>query len=121
MIRIAVLIISISMASCLFAENEAENCKNPAKSSECKKTSENYEARAKEAEKDGNKPLAEAYKKCAEAKQKMSEAYSSGNQEALKNATAEFVKKDKILKSLKKSKNVKDFNKDGCNKDSKKI
>lgn len=107
-----ILALAVSFSIGLYAADQnsaaGSGIKNEAKATEFKKAAENDNTDAKKEETKGNKELADAYKKSAAAKTKMSEAYSSGDSDALKKANIENVNAenevDRIQKGIKKDK-----------------
>lgn len=68
---------------------------NKAKAAECKKAAEEFDKQAKEAK---NHDIAAALKKCADAKQKLANAYSSNDKKMIEEASSDFNKAQEALK-----------------------
>jgi hypothetical protein len=83
-----------------------KSCKDEAKAKKYIEYAEKYEKDAKTAEEKGNTALAAAYKKCADAKRKISQGYSSGDKSVLsegyKDYKAACTERDKLLGKDKK-------------------
>lgn len=97
-------VFAASLSVGLFAA-EVSGVKDEAKATEFKKLADSDDSKSKEADTKGDKALAAAYKKCADAKRKMADAYLSGNSDALKKANIDSINAqtelDKTQKGIK--------------------
>lgn len=82
--------------------------KDEKKAAEYQKYAEEFETKAVEAEKSGNKILADVYKRCAATKRKMSTAYSSGDKKLLAEAGDEW---NKLMAEVNNARNGKSASK----------
>jgi hypothetical protein len=84
----------------------SKSCKNEAKAKKYIEYAESYDKQAANAEEKGNTALADALKKCAAAKRKISQGYSSGDKSVLNEGFKEYkearAERDK-LQGKKKS------------------
>lgn len=98
-----IFLVAVGLSMGLYAGGKCCNksCKNEDMAKKYIQYAENYEKQAAKAEEKGNKALADAYRKCAAAKRKISQGYSTGDKSVLSEGCSDYktacAERDKLL------------------------